>query len=900
MFNFAGLTTAQAEESRQKHGSNRITPQETETFWDKLADNFRDPMIVILVVALVIVTILALFGFTEWYEGVGIAVAVGLATLVATASEFKNEQTFQKLQEEAGRIRVNVFRNGSLGLTGIDDVVVGDHILLQSGDKIPADGRILKGHLKVNQAALTGEPAAVLKTPVPDESDESGESGERDEHIGVHNPHRVFRGTIVEDGEAVMVVERVGDQTELGRLADALATDERIGPLQVKLGVLADQIARFGYIAASFIAAAFLYKALWMDNGGDWNTFAAYAANWQQLILDIVTALILAVIIIVVAVPEGLPMMIAIVLAQNMHKLLKSNVLVRQLLGMETSGSLNLLFSDKTGTITRGKLEATGFAGAENAADTLTKYSRFEDIPAPLARLLDLSFRENTSCVLNCDAEKVEERILGGNATERALLRFVGADRNACAAPTGVILRQTLFNSVRKFSAARIRTPEGEELTLIKGAAERILEKSVCRYLADGTTEILDEARKNAIAAVAEAWAEDGYRLIGVAVTETDVPDDIAVLPDGLNLLGLALIRDELRETSAPALATLRRAGIRVVMLTGDRSGTAKAVAREAGLLSSASDLLLRSDDMAAMSDEDLKEALPRIKVVSRCLPRDKTRLVKIAQDAGLVVGMTGDGVNDSPALANADIGFGLGSGAEVAREAADIVVLDDDIQSITNAVHYGRTIYRNIQKFITFQLTVNAAAIAIAFIGPFIGVRLPFTMIQLLWVNLIMDTLAALAFSGEPPLSAHMAEKPKRRDEHLITPAMWSSILGNGFFMTVICVGFLKIGGIRDLFRSPEAFMTAFFGVFVFLNNFNKFNVRVDGFNLFAHISRNRGFLQVVALIFFVHALITIFGGDMFRTVPLTAGEWGWVLLFSVLIIPFDLLRKYICWIFD
>ncbi len=890
MFTFKGLTQSEVEESRRQHGSNQLSPQEVETFWDKLKDNFKDPMIMILVVALVIVTILAVFGFTEWYEGVGIAVAVALATLVATASEFRNEQTFQMLQEEASKIIINVFRNGSLRQVRIDDIVVGDIVLLQPGDKIPADGRVIQGTVKVNQAALTGEPEAVNKTP--------GEAV----HPGFDNPHEVFRGTIVEDGEAAMRVTTVGDNTHLGQLAESLKADERLGPLRVKLAKLADGIAVFGYIAAPLIAVAFLFKALYLDNGADVSAMLEYASNWQRLIYDIVTALILAVIIIVVAVPEGLPMMIAIVLAQNMRKLLKSNVLVRQLLGVETAGSLNLLFTDKTGTITRGLLEAVGFmavSGGENDI-RLEQYDNFDNMPPALGRLLDVSLRENTSCVVNCEAGEEAERILGGNTTERALLRFIHADVQACSEPPQETISQVMFNSTRKFSASRIRLRDEGEMTLIKGAPEKILPKCEQFYGPDGDLHPLAESARSDIAAIADKKADEGFRLIGVAVTTEPTPDQMEDPPAGLNFLGYALIRDDLRPESRPAIETLQQAGIHVVMLTGDRTGTARAIARDAGLLTAEDDIVLRSADMAELSDDELKQMIPKLKVVSRCLPQDKMRLVKIAQEMELVVGMTGDGVNDSPALSNADIGFGLGSGTEVAKEASSIVVLDDNIQSITNAVHYGRTIYRSIQKFITFQLTVNVGAIAIAFLGPFLGFKLPLTMIQLLWVNLIMDTLAALAFSGEPPLPGHMQEKPKRREEPLITPYMWSSILFNGFFITIISVFFLKVGAVRELFHSDLAFLTAFFGVFVFLNNFNKFNVRVEGFNLFSHIFENRGFLRVVGLIFLIHVLITYFGGELFRTVPLHPVEWIYVIGFSIIIIPFDLMRKYISWIFE
>jgi P-type Ca2+ transporter type 2C len=887
MFSFRGLSAEEVAESRRRHGDNALTPRETETFWDKLLDNFRDPMIFILVIALGVVVLLAVFGFAEWYEGVGIAMAVALATLVATASEFKNEQTFQRLQEEASRIVVNVFRDGSLRQIPIDDVVVGDAILLQPGDKVPADGRILQGRVRVNQAALTGEPEPAGKTP-----------GEADLER-LDDAHGVYRGTIVEDGEAVMEAGVAGDRTHIGRLAGALAADERMGPLRVKLAKLADGIALFGYIAAPLIAAAFMFKAIYIDHGGE---IGEYLANWQTLLYDGVTALILAVIIIVVAVPEGLPMMIAIVLAQNMRKLLRTNVLVRRLMGVETSGSLNLLFTDKTGTITRGRMEAVGFLGLPGGekATPLPEHDRFDRMSPQLARLVDLSLRENTTCVVNCEAEQESERILGGNTTERALLRFVRADRLACAEESLETLTQVPFNSSRKFSAARVRLPNGEAMVFVKGAPEILLAKSTGAYAPEGTIRPLSDAEREAMAAEIDRRADEGYRIIALATGLSDLAEGAAEPPEGLSLLGFALIRDELREESRPAVAELRGAGIQVVMLTGDREGTARAIARDAGLLSADDDLVLGSEDMADLSDAELRAMLPRLKVVSRCRPEDKVRLVKVAQEAGMVVGMTGDGVNDSPALVNADIGFGLGSGTEVAKEASDIVVLDDNIQSIANAVHYGRTIYRSIQKFITFQLTVNVCAISVAFVGPFLGFRLPLTMIQLLWVNLIMDTLAALAFSGEPPLPSHMTEKPKRRDEPLITGAMWSSILGNGLFMTAVSIFFLKFGPVRALFHSEAAFLTAFFGVFVFLNNFNKFNVRVRGFDLFAHILENRGFLRVVGLIFVVHALITYFGGEMFRTVPLLPREWLYVIAFSIVIIPFDLMRKYIAWILE
>lgn len=894
-FKFEGLTEQEVEQSRKKHGSNVITPQDVEGFWNKLWNNFKDPMIVILVVALAIVTILALMGYAKWYEGVGIACAVAIATFVATISEYKNEQTFQKLQEEASRISVNVFRGGGIQIVGIDDIVVDDKVLLHPGDKIPADGKIIQGQIKVNQATFTGEPEPITKKPMSDA-------------VQIHdfeNPNLLYRGTTMEDGEAVMEVQIVGDRTRLGKLTRELIAEDREGPLRVKLGKLANDIARFGYIGATFIAVAFMFKAIYLDNGGDGTAMLAYFTNWQLLIYDLVTAAILAVIIIVVAVPEGLPMMIAIVLSQNMRKLLNSNVLVRQLLGIETAGSLNILFCDKTGTITKGQLEGVNFLsfqGTQNPGSgedsiSLNQYDSFDDIPRNLRKLLDFSLRQNASCIINPSGESGDMCFVGGNMTEKALLKFIQADRRQALLSDGAkVVQRISFSPKRKFSACQIEMKDGRKLILAKGAPGRILESCSSYHDSEGNIQPLSQIDNRSLFGAIEERSAQGFRIIAIATAEKETwTAQGDTIPDGSSLLGFVSIRDDLREESELAIETLHNAGVHVVMLTGDRMGTAKAIAKDTGLLSTSQHTALESSEMAALSDEELKSALSRLRIVSRCLPEDKKRLVKVAQDAGLVVGMTGDGVNDSPALSNSDVGFGMGSGTEVAKEASHIVVLNDNILSITSALHYGRTIYRSIQKFITFQLTVNVSAILVAFLGPFLGYKLPLTMIQLLWVNLIMDTLAALAFSGEPPLSKHMAEAPKKREENIITRDMWSSILLNGFFIAAFSVFFLKSAYIQSLFHSKEAFLTAFFCFFVFANNFNKFNVRVEEINLFDHIFKNRGFLKIVFLIFGVQVLLAYFGGTMFRTVALQPIEWVYITMLAFTIIPFDLTRKFI-----
>jgi calcium-translocating P-type ATPase len=885
MLKFSGLTEKQVEESRSIHGSNQLTEQQASTFWTKLADNLKDPMIIILIVALGLILILSFFHYAEWYEGVGIAVAVALATFVSTYSEFKNEESFQKLQAEASRIYLNVFRDGELRQIRIDEIVVGDYVFLQPGDKVPADGSLSDGLLKVNQAMLTGEPEAVKKT--------QGEGNP----IDLTDPHMVYRGTIIEDGEGVMHVLTVGDKTHFGQLAMALKAEERPGPLRLKLTELANQIARLGYIGSPLIALAFLFKIIVIDFDAD---FALYfGQDWQLIFKDVMTALILSVIIIVVIVPEGLPMMIAIVLAQNMRRLLKSKVLVRQLLGIETAGSLNILYSDKTGTITKGHLEAVGFVVVdEQQTDNLLNYKSIEELPDALAPKVHIGIRENTSAIFNPGAHEAHDRILGGNSTDRALLKFVKADQIEYT--TGVVKQksQILFSSSRKYSASLVELEDGSEVSLIKGAAERVMENCNRYFLPDGSETDLTEALRTDITRQMDAKADDGFRIIGLATTTKPVSEDN--LPEEMTLLGFSLIRDEIREEAGIAIKELHSAGIQVVMLTGDRHGTAVAIARECGLLNGDDGVALTSTELGDMSDDELRNIIPRLRVISRCLPSDKTRLVKVSQSLGLVVGMTGDGVNDSPALSNADVGFALGSGTEVAKEASAIVVLDDNIQSIAHAVHYGRTIYRSVQKFITYQLTVNVSAILLAFIGPFLGFELPLTMIQLLWINLIMDTLAAMAFSGEPPLPEHMMEKPKDRDENIISRQMWPSIIANGLFITAVCIIFLKVPWFEHYFidrdARPEmniAFLTAFFTLFVLLNNTNMFNTRVEDGKLFHHLRSNKGFIRVIMLIVGVQVLLTLVGGQMFRTIPLNLNEWALVVALAMLIIPFDLARK-------
>jgi Ca2+-transporting ATPase len=886
-FQFKGLTEEEVVASRKENGSNELTPYIIESFWSKLVQNFKDPIIIILTGALVIIFVLSLFGLTEWYEAVAIGVAVLLATVVSTLSEYSNETSFQKLQEEASQISSNVFREGHVTHVPISQLVAGDYVLLQSGDKVPADGVLASGELRVNQASLTGESEAVIKR-VPHDDEE-----QKDMDLG--NPYHLFRGSVIEEGEGVMRVETVGDKSFYGVLAKELAESEtRLSPLQLKLKGLADQISKGGYLAAGLIAVTFIFNKVVVAQGFEMDRIIAHITDWEVLITEVMNALVLSIIIVVAAIPEGLPMMIAIVLSLNMQKLLKEKVLVRKLLGIETAGSVNILFSDKTGTITKGKLEPKMFIdGAGKSFDS------YVSIHEPLGTLLGFSILENTSSFIAPDGE-----VVGGNMSERALISFMALDDIKKINEWEVDQKnKILFNSQRKFSAAEVEL-NGEingikekKFTLVKGAPEVILENAEYYYKEDGSIAPIPDIAK--LTEEMDSLADKGIRLIALATSDEVIREDEA-LPSKSTLVGIVGIRDEIREESMISIQAVQKAGVQAVMITGDRKGTAKAIAQEVGLLQSDDDLILVSSELNVMSDDDIKKVLPNLRVIARALPTDKSRMVRICKSMGMVVGMTGDGVNDSAALKQSDVGIAMGSGSEVSKEAGDIVILDDNFHSINNAIRYGRTIFKSIRKFVVFQLTVNVAAVTTAFLGPIFGIDFPLTIIQLLWINIIMDTLAAIAFGGEPALMRYMEEKPVDREENIVTKEMFKGILSSGLFITFFSILFLTYAPFKEMFLrdgvyDEAVFLTAFFNLFIFLIVFNGFNVRTESVNIFESIGQNIGFLRVMALIFTLQIVFTYIGGTILRTVGLNLNEWLLIIGMSLIIIPVDMIRKLV-----
>lgn len=855
----SGLSLKEVEASRQKHGANTLTQIPPDPLWKKILEGFKDPMIMILLVALVVQVVLFFLGQAEWFEPVGILVAILIANGVASVSENKQEGKASALKaEEEAKEMAKVIREGQLTEIHVSEVVVGDIVYLQAGDKIPADGEIVDGIIKVDQATLNGETEEAEKKPNPE--------GKEYDIKDLLNPYYAYRGTVVCGGEAYMEIKVVGDKTLFGELALEVQEDTRETPLQVKLGKLAQQISTFGYIGAICIVVGVLAKTLLTGN------IPQNVYEWIRLIMDAVTV---AVTIIVCAVPEGLPMLTSILLSFQSLKMAKDNVLVHKINGLETAGSLSILFSDKTGTITEGRLSVV-----ELATGNVKSFDSLKDLPAPLA------FDVITGIGINNSAMASGGSIIGGNSTDRALMSFL-VDNNAVTALTKEEVRNfNAFDSNKKSSSVTI-TKDGKAVTYIKGAPEKIVEK--CTHYIDETGERKELVEKNFLISYIDAQAGRSMRLLAVAKVDGDNEDA------DLTLICIISIRDNVRKEAVDAIKEVQNAGIQVVMVTGDRKETAVAIAKEAGLLASKEDVALTSAEMAEKTDEELKAILPHLRVVSRALPTDKSRLVRVAQELNLVVGMTGDGVNDSPALKKADVGFAMGSGTEVAKEAGDITILDDNFSSIEKAILYGRTMFKSIRKFLIFQLTVNVAAVLTCFIGPLLGENVVMTVIQLLLINLAMDTLAAIAFGSEPALKEYMKDKPIPRSASIISKEMFVEIIISALYITFVCLGILFVPFVRNRFGNVDVtyLKSALFATFMMAITFNGFNARTSHVNPFEGLGRNKNFLLVMFAIFAMQFVFVTFGGEALSVEPLTPQAWLTCIILAFLVIPIDVIRK-------
>lgn len=859
MYNNNGLNNEEVKESRKKYGSNNISGKNTNTFFNLFIETLGDPIIKILIIALAVKTIF-LFKDFDYFETIGIVIAILVASLISAISEYGSNKAFERMQEESSKINVRVRRNKKIIEISIDDIVKNDVIILSSGEKIPADGILIRGKLSVDESSLNGESKEVYKELT------------KDINI-ISDKNKVYRGTTIYDGTAEVLITKVGMDTLYGKMAKELTTGEDISPLKLRLTNLAKIISKIGYIAAILIAISYLFSKIFILNNFNLSIIKAISLN--TIIGYILEAMTLAVSVLVMAVPEGLPMMITLVLSTNSKKMLKNKVLVRKMVGIETAGSLNILFTDKTGTITNGKMEVISILDG-----SLNEYTNINELlPSYRQILID-------SIIYNNDSEydSTTNKIIGGNITDKALLSFTGQNKK----DTIKIIDKIMFNSQNKYSISIIEK-NNKKIKLIKGAPDVLLKYTTNYIDENGKSKYLD---KEKLMSIIKEKTNKGIRAIAISTSQSIYPTDNI----RRNILvGIIFIKDEIRKEARDGLNLIKSAGINTIMVTGDSKETATSIAKEVGIVSNNADVILSSNELSKINNDELKKIIPRLKVVSRALPEDKKRLVLLSKELGLVTGMTGDGVNDCIALKKADVSFAMGSGTEVAKEASDIVILDDNIVSISKAILYGRTIFKNIRKFIIFQLSVNVSAILLALIGPFIGVPSPITVVQMLWINMVMDTLAGLAFSYEVPRIEYMKEPPKKKEENILNKYMINEILSSGLYSLVLCIIFLKLPIIKSLFVDNNHFMTSFFCLFIFLATFNAFNARTHRLNIFAHLSENKIFLLIILFIIIVQISITYSGITIFQTTRINIKELLITIVLSFSIIPLDIIRKII-----
>ncbi|MCL2041950.1 MAG: calcium-translocating P-type ATPase, PMCA-type [Bacteroidales bacterium] len=874
-----GLTPAQVLESRKQHGENVLTPPKKDPLWRLFLEKFTDPIITILLIALVLSVGVSCYEYFSgratahiFFEPAGILVAVLLATVVGFLFELSANKKFDILNKVSDDVLVKVIRNGNICQITKREVVVDDIVILETGDEVPADGKLLKAiALQVNESTLTGEPVS-RKTTDPDHFFKDA----------TYPSNHVLKGTTVADGHGVMQVSKVGDATEYGRVYKGAQIDSSVEtPLNQQLNKLASLITKASYIIAGLILVGRL-TGYFVAAGGlhvtDWLHFGGYALN----------TIMIAVTLIVVAVPEGLPMAITLSLALNMKRMLSTNNLVRKMHACETMGATTVICADKTGTLTQNQMKVqhcdfydfSDFYNDKNHRDII-----YEGIAANSTAYLDTSDKSKTKVL--------------GNPTEGALLLWLhenGANYLSLR-EHAEIAEQLTFSTERKYMATIVQSPLlGKKVLYVKGAPEIVLE--MC------STVPVDKERINAQLL---EYQNKAMRTLGFAYQIIEDDDATAFIYEGnlqnvnLSFVGIVAISDPLRADVPDAIKMCLNAGIGIKIVTGDTPGTAKEIGRQIGLWQhdEPEEHHLTGKDFAKIDDETLLERILELKILSRARPMDKQRLVRLLQSKNQVIAVTGDGTNDAPALNAAHVGLSMGDGTSVAKEASDITILDDSFSSISRAVMWGRSLYQNIQRFILFQLTINVAACLIVLIGAFLGTESPLTVTQMLWVNLIMDTFAALALASLPPNEKVMNNKPRKTTDHIISKAMSRNILGVGIFFVIVLFGLLQYFKHADItalseFSVQEFFanffnftsgnglsayeLSLFFTIFVMLQFWNMFNAKafMSGKSAFAILRQSGGFLVIALVILAGQCLIVTVGGEMFNVVPLKLADWG------------------------
>ncbi len=854
MHSFKGLSDKEILENRAKYGSNDLTPPARESWVKLLLGKFNDPIIKLLLFATLLSFITGYF-HGSIVESLGILLAVFLATFLSFINEYKAGKEFDILNQISDTTLVKVYRNGAVTQVPKNELVVGDIVIVTQGDEIPADGKLLQTmELSVNESSLNGESAPSRKTHIPVK-----------EFAGTYSPNCIYRGTTVSEGDGIMEVTAVGDSTEIGKTARQAA--ELTGaktPLNRQLDKLSGVIGKIGFTVAGLTFAALVIR----DYALGILTLSFSLENLTILL----SFFMIAVTLIVVAVPEGLAMSVTLSLAYSMRRMTAGNTLVRKMHACETMGATTVICTDKTGTLTQNKMQVQYFSGNANE-----EFAR--EVALNSTALLEKTQTGEFSAV--------------GNPTEGALLLFLqekGFSYEELRKEFKIVKRLP-FSTERKYMAtiADFNSPDSVSL-LIKGAPEIIFAK--CANL-----DVQKELGK------VREYQEKGMRSLAFAKVELpllDAEKDPAALVDAnkFEYTGFVAIADPIRHDVPDAMNQCLNAGIAVKIVTGDTSLTAVEIARQAGLWKEGDTLEknhITGSAFAELDDAAATEAALNIKVMSRARPADKMRLVKLLQGSGQVVAVTGDGTNDAPALNYADVGLAMGTGTAVAKEASDIILLDDSFASVTTAVRWGRSIYLNIQKFIQFQLTINVVALFTALIGPFIGIEFPLTVTQMLWVNLIMDTFAALALASEPSYKEVMKKKPRGINDFIISKPMQWNIFGVGLTFLAILLGFLVWMNKDGEVSVYE--LSVFFTTFVMMQFWNMFNARTLGGNnsAFHKIGENRNFIAIALLIVALQVVIIQFGGGFFRTEPISLQHWLMIIAGTSMVLWIGELKRLI-----
>ncbi len=908
-----GLTASEVEESRQKYGNNVLTPPEKESVWKQFLEKFEDPIIRILLIALLLSVAVSLYQLFTGAEGVevlleplGIFVAVMLATLVGFIFEQNANKKFEILNQTEDESLVTVYRDGFIQRIERKDVVVGDSVVIETGDEIPADGTLFEAvSLRVTEADLTGEPSASKTT---DEEDFNPDA--------TYPSNYVCRGSSVMEGHGVFVVEKVGDATEWGSVYRGAQIDNHVKtPLNEQLDKLGEGITIASYVIAGLIVVLrMVMYFIWRDDVPfDWMGFVRYVLN----------TLMIAVTLIVVAVPEGLPMSVTLSLALSMKRMLETNNLVRKMHACETMGAATVICTDKTGTLTKNRMSLGDslIFGLKDGKidDSLASHLMAEGIAINSTAFLDYSDKKKVKVV--------------GNPTEGALLLWL-FDNNVDFVrirDKAKIVKQLPFTTRYKYMATVVETDEPDRNILyVKGAPEYMLKRSTEVLLPDGRHSI--ETVRDEVNQMLLEYQSRAMRTLGFAykvITDAEVEDvfieNRKLQPEDLCFLGIVGIIDPIRDDVSDSIHNCLDAGIGIKIVTGDTPGTAMEIGRQVGLWTEEDDperQMITGKQFNLMTDDELRERVDDLKIMSRARPADKERLVRLLQEKGEVVAVTGDGTNDAPALNKAQIGLSMGDGTSVAKEASDITILDNSFKSIARAVMWGRSLYLNIQRFILFQMTINVAACMIVLLGAVMGTSSPLTVTQMLWINLIMDTFAAMALASLPPDQSVLKDKPRARDAFIITKDMARRIFGVGLLFVAVLFGFIQYFmhygvdsmaefSLLDYFSSYFNFhhvggnftpkeLSLLFTIFVFMQFWNIFNAKAyhtmdSAFKGLFDKDIMRGFGVTILIIALGQVLIITFGGEMFSVVPLPLSDWVRIIIGTSLILWLGEIERWV-----